>query len=66
MEVSETEEIEVHNKEEIISPVFELSQNSSRPVFESGFFGDVFPFPRTLIITESNWKLPHLTAQGKI
>lgn len=63
-EVTKTEEISVHNNEEIISPVFELSQNSSRPTFDSGFFNDVYSFPRTLIITENNWKLPHLTAQG--
>ena len=64
-DVENTAGIPAADAEEIISPVFELSQNSSRPVFDSGFYNDVYPFPRTLVITERNWKLHHLVAQGK-
>ena len=64
MEISKTIEMSCEDKDELISPVFELSQNMSRKGFDSGFYSDVFPHPQTLIITEPNWKLPHLVAQG--
>lgn len=57
-------EISVEEKDELISPVFELSQNVSGKDFDNGFYNDIFPFPRTLVVTERNWKLPHLIAQG--
>ena len=63
-EVEKTIKISVENKDELISPVFELSQNVSRRDFDSGFYHDMFPFPQTLVITEQNWKIPHLIAQG--
>ena len=64
VEVEKTIEMPVEGKDELISPIFELSQNVSRKGFNSGFYHDLFPFSRTLIISERNWKLPHLIAQG--
>ncbi|XP_028401462.1 39S ribosomal protein L37, mitochondrial-like [Dendronephthya gigantea] len=63
-EVEKTMEISVEEKDELISPVFELSQNVSGKEFDNGFYNDIFQFPRTLVIGERNWKLPHLIAQG--
>ena len=63
-EISKTIEMSCEDKDELISPVFELSQNVSRKGFDSGFYSEMFPHPQTLIITEPNWKLPHLIAQG--
>ena len=64
IEISKTIGMSCEDKDELISPIFELSQNVSRKGFDSGFYSDVFPHPQTLIITEPNWKLPHLVAQG--
>ena len=63
-DVEKTKIISVENKDELISPVFELSQNVSRRDFDSGFYHDMFQFPQTLVITEQNWKIQHLIAQG--
>jgi hypothetical protein len=63
-EIGETINLSCEEEDELISPVFELSQNVSGKGFDYGFYSDVFPFPQTLIITEPNWKLPHLIAQG--
>jgi hypothetical protein len=64
MEIEKTIKMSVVEKDELISPVFELSQNVSEKGHESGLYYDMFPFPQTLVITERNWMLPHLIAQG--
>ena len=63
-EVQKTTCQELMGKDELISPVFELSQKISGMEFDTGFYQDLYPFPQMLVIAEHNWKLDHLVAQG--
>lgn len=64
VEIEKTVDMSLEENDELISPVFELSQNFSGKGYDSGFYQDFFPYPQILVINEQNWKLPHLIAQG--